>query len=161
MACNFLRQTKEETNMGILSETIVFVAGGAAGYALCYNIHTAKIDEKSTSSQDLTTIEQKYSTINSPERVIGPKDISIDYLVSQPNNFRGFIFTDNNTAQKSVLAKVQVYGSLQQTLMYVALDKELTPTQIVPIIQQGKIYSSPSCPPGQTDWKKKIKDLLE
>jgi|GEM_PF-5353997 len=147
--------------MGILSESFLFVAGSAAGYALCYNCHTTPLGIKSSSSQDLTIIEQKYSTINSPERVIGPKDISIDYLVSQPNNFRGFVFTDNNTAQKGVLAKVQVYGSLQQTFMYVALDKELTQTEKVPIIQQGKIYTSLSCPPGQSNWKQKIKDLLE
>jgi len=109
--------------MGILSEAALGIGALAAGYTLCYYTQTNPIIK---SSSDLQETHQQYSTIQNAGPVTDLNDLSIDYIVSEKNNFRGFVFTDNATKKQGLIVKTSFLNN-NTALNYIPLGVSLEP----------------------------------
>lgn len=143
--------------MGILSEAALGIGALAAGYTLCYYTHTNPIIK---SSSDLQETHQQYSTIKNAGPVTDLNDLSIDYIVSEKNNFRGFVFTDNATKKRGVVVK-NSFLDKNTTLNYIPLEVSLEPMNAkIPLsyTPQKSDTTQPSYTPQQSSSDELISD---
>lgn len=99
------------------------VGGGVAGYVMhkadvqackaVYEQHPQEMRLACTESynREIAQIEQTYKDIPTNPRVVGQRELSIEYVVSKEAGLRAPVLTFTPTGLQGVLAKEDLYGT--------------------------------------------------
>lgn len=129
-----------------MSQVIGFLAGVGIGVG-GYHLMSKPTTERCTAmyQSEITDLEQKYASIPTTSGVAGPKDFSIDYVVSDKAQFKGLVFSDNSTGRQGFVTKTEVFGRTSLGLQYEKVDDLLQSANAqVPQPLSTKSYASSS-----------------
>lgn len=148
--------------MGLISNALMLTAGLGIGYYACKN------DACHTSAQKIMALEQKYARMPSPQGIVGPKELSIDYVVDEKHGFKGYVFTDNGKGTEGVLVRSPLFGKDSYYVSYAAVEGGVqTPTEKIPLIRgaDAGYVSTPeeSALSGSTlaSWWRKVRNTVD
>ena len=115
--------------MGLISNVLMLSAGLGIGYYAC------KDDSCHSSTQKIMALEQKYAKMPSQQGIVGPKELSIDYIVDEKHGFKGYVFRDNARGTEGVLVRSPLFGKDSYYVSYAAVEGGVqAPTEKIPLI---------------------------
>jgi len=101
------------------SKILLFVAGAASGLGAGYVAFKPNADRcEGFYKTELAAIEQKYESIPPTPGVAAPKDMGLEYVVSEGAQFKGLLFTDFGSGKQGVVTKNQIFGSTNYSFVY-------------------------------------------
>jgi len=104
--------------MGLITKTIVGL--GLLGTGLAVGHYYGAQSKAVSSEQSISSIEQ----LPVPRNVIGPQEITLDYVVSQ--SFTGLLLTDKQNSHQGFLYRAPLVARSGSRLLYMELDTPLS-----------------------------------
>lgn len=148
--------------MGLISNALMLTAGLSIGYYTCKN------DSCHTATEKIIALEQKYENLPSQQGIVGPKELSIDYIVDEKHGFRGYVFTDNERETQGVLVRSPLFGKDSYYVSYAAVEGGVqAPTEKVPLLHGTDVgyFSTPADNDlsGSTlaSWWRKVRNTID
>ena len=121
--------------MGIMSHIVAVAAGLGMGYYVCKNEPCPK-----GPAQRIAALEEKYHSLPGQQGIVGPQDVSIDYVVDEKHGFKGYMFMDNSTGHQGVLVRSTLFGKGSYYLSYAGLEGDsATVTERVPLLNRSNL----------------------
>lgn len=105
--------------MGLITKTIIGL--GLLGTGLAVGHYYGAQSKAVSLEQSISSIEQLPAV---PRNVIGPQEISLDYVVSQ--SFTGLLFTDKQNSHQGFLYRAPLVARSGSRLLYMELDTPLS-----------------------------------
>ena len=116
--------------MGLISNVLVLSAGLGIGY------YAGKNDSCHSPTQKIMALEQKYAKMPSQQGIVGPKELSIDYIVDEKHGFKGYVFTDNGKRTEGVLVRSPLFGKDSYYVSYAVVEGGVqAPTEKILLIR--------------------------
>ena len=148
--------------MGLISNVLMLSAWLGIGYYACKN------DTCHSSAEKIMALEQKYAKMPAQQGIVGPKELSIDYIVDEKHGFKGYVFTDNGKGTEGVLVRSPLFGKDSYYLSYAAVEGGVpTPTEKIPLIH-GTDVGYVSAPAENTlsgsalsSWWRKVRNTVD
>lgn len=122
--------------MGLISNTLMLGIGLGAGYVLW---HPTTDNCKEMYDRKVSVIEEKYASVPR-QGLVGPRDVSIDYVVAENDGINGVVITHNRSGKQGVLVERQLLFQDNYRLDLEPLDKSLNPDEKIPLVG-GNIIS--------------------
>ena len=115
--------------MGLINDVVILSLGLGVGY---YMAHSNYNDCHKMVADKIVEVQRDFKNVPT-SNVVNPKDVGIDYIVS--DNFEGYRFTNKNNNQEGVLVKMSYAG--KNSFHYLTLDEAVNVKSNVPIVGQG------------------------
>ena len=114
--------------MGLINDVVILSLGLGVGY---YMAHSNYNDCHKMVADKIVEVQRDFKNVPT-SNVVNPKDVGIDYIVS--DNFEGYRFTNKNNNQEGVLVKMSYAG--KNSFHYLTLDEAVNVKSNVPIVGQ-------------------------
>lgn len=124
--------------MGLISNTLMLGIGLGVGYVLW---HPTTDNCKEMYNRKISVVEEKYASVPR-QGLVGPRDISIDYVVAEDEGINGVVITHNRSGKQEMLVERQLLFQDNYRLDLEPLDKSLNPDEMIPLV--GSNFSLPT-----------------
>ncbi len=122
--------------MGLISNTLMLGIGLGTGYVFW---HPTIDNCKEMYDRKVSVIEEKYASVPR-QGLVGPRDVSIDYVVAEDEGINGVVITHNRSGKQGMLVERQLLFQDNYRLDLEPLDKSLNPDERIPLVG-GKVIS--------------------
>ncbi len=112
--------------------------GLGVGYVLW---HPTTDNCKEMYNRKISVVEEKYASVPR-QGLVGPRDISIDYVVAEDEGINGVVITHNRSGKQEMLVERQLLFQDNYRLDLEPLDKSLNPDEMIPLV--GSNFSLPT-----------------
>jgi hypothetical protein len=123
--------------MGLISNTLMLGIGLGAGYVLW---HPTTDNCKEMYDRKISVMEEKYASVPR-QGLVGPRDVSIDYVVAEDEGVNGVVITHNRSGKQEVLVERQILFQDNYRLDLEPLNKSLSPDEKISLV--GANFTSP------------------
>lgn len=148
--------------MGMVMSAAMLALGIGVGYTICKK---DTLTCAATPSEKVAALEQKYQTMPQQQGIVGPQEISIDYVVDDKKGFKGYVLTDSKSGHQGVLVERPLWGQ-NYFLSYAVIEGGLpSPTERVSLLNRTEFPPTVSIvdekPVELSYWWKKVRNVVD
>jgi len=151
--------------MGILSMAASMALGIGIGIGIGYYSCNQR-SAYTTPTEKIARLEEKYKDLRQQQGIAGPQQITVDYVVDQKHQFKGFVFTDRRSGRQGVLVQQKLFGKDNHYLTYAGLEGDVPlPTERVSLFAAAGLSPSASLEHQEQfalrEWWRKVRGTID